>query len=272
MKDGKPNAYPPIKGLSASTINHALVTLREMLSHAAFSGLIPSNPAEKVHRLAERHKARGILSFPEVKKLLAEATINEVWSGNQVHYAINLLAASTGMRVGEIRGLQRQHVHLEVEPWIEVAHGWRGKYGLGDPKCLSFREIPLTTMVAKWMGIVMARSPYQAPDALVFFGDVERRRKRGLVPTDGLTPITHKWIQKKFYEALSKIDIDAASRGIVFHSWRHWFVSAIRSSQSLPDHLLRRLSGHKSNAIEAYTHVSRQEFAPVAEVFGKVME
>ena len=132
------------KGLSSGTINHCLSVLNLMLAEAKFRALIQVNPCEGVRRMANRPGARGILSIQEAKTLLDEATINTVWDGNLIHYTINVLAASTGMRAGEIMGLRAGHVHLGQDPYVAVVSAWkRSDCTYGDPKCRSFREIPL---------------------------------------------------------------------------------------------------------------------------------
>jgi len=58
--------------------------------------------------MANRPRTRGILTLEEVKRLFDESTINEVWGGSLTHFTINLLAASTGLRAGEIQVLRSE--------------------------------------------------------------------------------------------------------------------------------------------------------------------
>lgn len=261
------------KGLSSSTVNHCLSVLSLMLTEAKFRGLIKDNPTDGVRRMANRPHARGILTLDEVKRLLDETTINTVWDGNLVHYCINLLAASTGMRAGEIMALRVGHVHLPPDGYVEVVSAWkRSDQVFGDPKCRSFREIPLPEKTAKYVALVMNQRA--GPDELLFPADAERyaRRQRSLgkSATACTSPIGHHAIQAHLYDALSKLTppIDPVDRRVVFHSWRHWFTSLIRNSNSLPDHVARRLTGHRSSAIEGYTHTDRSDLTPVLKIVG----
>jgi integrase len=264
------------KGLSSGTINHCLSVLTLMMREAKFKELIKENPTDGVRRMANRPNARGILTIQEAKALLVEATIDEVWDGNLIHYTINLLAASTGMRAGEIMALRAGHVHVEeTPPWVDIASAWKknsddtssGTYG--DPKCRSFRQIPLPPKTSRFLAIVMNG---KGPDDLLFPGDANRFASRTGKDADTcISPIGHKAIQAHLYSALAKINVDPLERHIVFHSWRHWYATIVRNSAVLPDHVTRRLTGHKSNALEGYTHTSRDDLTPVLKIVGEAL-
>jgi len=73
-----------------------------------------------------------------VKALFRNDNIIPVWGNNILHYTINLLAGSSGMRMGEVQALQIQYIHKE---YIGVFHSWSRKYGLKSAKWGSEREI-----------------------------------------------------------------------------------------------------------------------------------
>ena len=54
-------------------------------------------------------------------------------------FVINVLAASTGARMGEIRGLLLENVFPDH---LEIQHGWEDHSGLEEPKWGSVRDIP----------------------------------------------------------------------------------------------------------------------------------
>ena len=97
-------------GLTAATINRSLATLKVMLQEAVVYQYIPKNPAESIGVLKEDPKQKDILSPEEVRALFDERAIEKNWSNNIEHYTMNLLAASTGLRLGEIQGLQKRSV------------------------------------------------------------------------------------------------------------------------------------------------------------------
>src|SRR5208337_2592860 len=91
--------------LSPSTINHALRTLKIMLKEAVRQEIIPRDPSAFITGLAEHQAERGILNGEELRKLFAEKAIGKVWGGDRKGYTLNVLAASTGMRMGELQAL-----------------------------------------------------------------------------------------------------------------------------------------------------------------------
>jgi integrase len=255
------------KGLDASTCNHALNVLRQMLDAAVFDCVLKENPAAKDEHLSLHPKNRGILGPDEVIRLFDESRIDEIWGGDFAVFCASRLAMATGMRIGEIQGLRRQDVHLDdADPILIVAQANKRKYGMGDPKCRSTRTIPLTPQTVRCLRRVMLASPYKLPDDLVFASTNLNCRRRGKKVPAGKTPIHDHTIRDNFYAALAKIGVDRMARSIVFHSTRHWFASVSRNSGVAPDHVVMKLTGHKSNAIEGYTHVDCSDLVPVVDL------
>lgn len=236
--------------LSPTTVNHCLTTLKTMLGEATRLGVIPSNPALPVEHLKESPKEKQILTLEEVRLLFADGALSEKWEGSLPHFAFNLLAASTGLRMGEVQGLQVQHVH---PGYIAVVHAWERKYGLKEPKWGSAREVPIPKKVSGYLAQLIEASPHKEPESLVFYG------------RDAQTPIGHKEILQTFYTALDGIGIsgeERARRNVTFHSWRHLFNSLCRSR--IPDYKLQRLTGHRTQEMtEHYTHLNLADFSDV---------
>lgn len=236
--------------LSPSTANHCLTTLKTMLTEAARMGTIASNPAAFVRQLHETPKERTILTVGELKELFREDRLEETW-GDERHFTINLLAASTGMRMGECQALQVQHVHPD---YVAVVHSWARKHGLKDPKWNSAREIPIPAKTSRYLGRVIGSSSFNEPEDLVFCG------------RDRHTPIGHKEILQATYHALENIGISAderTRRNVTFHSWRHLFNSLCRGI--VPDYKTRKLTGHRTARMtEHYTHLNLDDFRDVA--------
>lgn len=241
------------KPLSPTTANHCLTTLKTMLKEATRQGTIPSNPSAFIEQLKERPKEKQILSMEEMKALFSEKTIDSVWEGDQRQFTLNLLAASTGMRIGEIQALQIQHVHTDH---VLVVHSWARKYGLKDPKWGSARQIPIPSRTSRCLQSLIEESPYQEPDDLVFWGK------------DGKSPMQHRQILLELYAAFDRIGISAAERrrrNVTFHSWRHLFNSICGAR--IPDYKLRRLTGHRTEEMtEHYTHLDMEDFKDVIKI------
>jgi len=244
--------------LSPTTVNHCLTTLKTMLSEATRLGVIATNPALPVEHLKESPKEKQILTLEEVRRLFGEGALAEMWKGSLPHLTLNLLAASTCLRMGEVQALQVQHVHPD---YIAVVHAWERKYGLKEPKWGSAREVPIPAKTFGYLSQVFEESPYKEPESLVFYG------------RDGQTPIGHKDILNALYAALSAIGIsgeERAKRNVTFHSWRHLFNSMCRSR--IPDYKLQRLTGHRTQEMtEHYTHLKLSDYADVVALQEEVL-
>jgi integrase len=100
--------------LSKATVRNIMAPLRQMLGHAVEEGLIPSNPASKLGPFSKETSARAnakkIVPYTakEVQKLLRKA---EQRSFDL--YMFLLTAVLTGMRLGELLGLQWSDLSIQ---------------------------------------------------------------------------------------------------------------------------------------------------------------
>jgi len=214
-----------------------------MLKEAVRHNYLQVNPAKDVGILKESPKPKGTLTREEATALLDNSAIDEVWAGDDYHYTLNLVAAHTGMRLGELLGLRRKYVAGSV---IEVRHSWGGtRYGLGDTKTDEHRDIPLPQSVYTHLYSFMGKSTFQGPDDLVF-----ARHENG-------PPISDKRVDDMLYHALEQIKIpqaERARRNITFHSWRVFFNTAALNA-GLSEKVVRSLTGHKTD--EMTKHYTR---------------
>jgi len=238
--------------LSTATINRCLGTLRIMLGQAVKMGLLAISPASPIEQLKENPKERGVLPLELMRRLFDPETAVQVW-GDPRHFTANLLAASTGMRLGEVQGLQVQHVH---PGYVNVVHGWDDTYGLSRPKWDSRREIPLASKTSEALHSLIEHSPYQEPEHLVIWGP------------NGFKPLSKTAILNGLRRALGRVGIPLEQQkelNLCFHSWRHGFNTIIRGR--VPDEQLRRVTGHKSLAMSnRYDHAGAEHLADVQAV------
>jgi len=242
------------RDLSPTTINHCLTTLKIMLKEATWLDYITKNPAEDISQFKEKPKEKSVLTLEEVRTLLDENTIDTVWDNDIMFYTINLLAASTGMRMGEVQALKVKNVH---EDFVVIQYAWTRKYGLKEePKWKSFRAIPIPSKTSEYLQKVIAYNNYSEPEDFVFHGS--KREK----------PIDHKKILHKLYDALHRINIDEnkrKDRNICFHSWRYFFNTVMRNK--IPDFKLQKLTGHKTEAMtDHYTNFDINQFQDVKQL------
>jgi integrase len=240
-------------GLQPKTINLTYMAFRTILKEAHRLGYIPFDPSKQVLKLAEFPKQRGVLSLKEVQLLFAQESIKTIWASDRKLYCANLLAASTGMREGEIQALKINHVHPD---FIEILHSWEHGFGLKDAKWKSNRNVSIPKTVSDALFALITESPYREPDDLVFCGPSRT------------VPLHSKAFTNSLYAALKAIGItdeQRRDRNITFHSWRHFINSVMRGK--IPDEKLRLLTGHRTFSMtEHYTHLLDDDYSEMRKL------
>ncbi|KPJ64393.1 hypothetical protein AMJ44_12910 [candidate division WOR-1 bacterium DG_54_3] len=183
--------------LSATTANYCLTALRIMFNEAVKRGYLKVNSVLSIEPLGESPKTKGILTIDEVRNLFRDDGIEETWNGELPFFTINLLAASTGMRMGECLALKVGKVFKEH---LSVHHSWSRRYGLKEPKSSSYRNIPIPRKTSAYLHELIRMSPYQEPEDLVFFGE------------NNSIPIYQKIVLKHLYMAFERIGISSEER------------------------------------------------------------
>jgi integrase len=243
------------RGYSAASINKILLCGATALSWAFREEIIPLNPVTKSARFSGETKKRGVLTPRE-----AEAVFNVPWQDKRA-FAGNLLSLTTGLRSGEVLAVRKS----DIGEWLlSVGHSWSFIDGLKSPKNGEQRTVPLYPEVREALMELLADNPHAADDPFVFYGLLEDK------------PMDNKILIKGLKEACSQAGIDAAARGIVFHSHRHYY--AARMADRMTAEKVRRVTGHKSQAVfEEYAdHVTNENLEEVraagAEVFKNVLQ
>jgi integrase len=191
------------RGLSNATGNSAFGFLRIMLGEAARQGIIKFNPCASVKILPEEFREIEILTPEEAAKLFP-ADWRSIWD-DETFYILNMTAACTGMRFGEILGLRGEYL---FSGYIHVA-GQFGRHGYGDTKTHKPREIPISPEIEAALTRLKARNG----EGYLFSAD------------GGATPIVRKPVYAAFYAALDKIGIgkeQREKRRLSMHGWRHF--------------------------------------------------
>ena len=247
--------------LAPATINKILQCMRSMLDGAVAEGHISENPAARVKPLRATHRKRGVLSNDEVKRLFSSPD----HFADFRHYVINLLAFTTGARMGEVRGLTLDHVHPDR---IEIVQAWEQGHGMKPPKYNSVRAVPIGAGVYSALRRVIDET---RPQSIVFYS-----------LHDPAKPMSKSFIEQRLYDAIINMMLpedqrgdrqkrDEAresirARGITFHSWRHKLNPVLRA-KGVPDAKIRLLTGHSSEEMtDWYTKFQAEDFAEVVEV------
>lgn len=243
--------------ITPTTVNRCFTCLKIMLNEAVRLGYLYRNPAEKIGKLREVPKEKSILTPDEVRQLFQEDQMDYIWEGDIRHYTLNLLGASTGMRLGEIQALMVGNVY---DKYVYVGYNWNHKYGLKPPKHNSARYVPIPSKTSYYLKELISLSPFQEPDDFVF---IESDRHR---------PIRNEAILKNLYKALERIGIppeERKERNITFHSWRHFYNTVMRGK--IHDAKLRQLTGHRTiRMTEHYTHFNIEDFSDVLQIQNQI--
>ena len=238
------------KEMSPVTANRALSVLKVMLKEAHYLGYIPKDPSKLVTKLQEKIGEKGIFSLKEARSILNPRAYDVVWNGDLLHYCINMLAAITGMRLGEIQALKLKYLH---EDYIEIRHSWDRKYGIKVPKANSFRAVSIPSFAYEFLNQLVHDRRIVDTDALVFAGK------------DPYKAIDHKAVLKHYYRALHSVGVSEnfrRERNLTLHSWRHFFNTFMRGRIS--DTQLRRLTDHRTETMtDHYDHQFIEELESI---------
>jgi integrase len=184
-----------------------------MLGEAVKRGIIAVNPAANVKKLKVEKKQIEILTPTEVKKFIMNAGADEADDGEGLKRRLarmaNILAACTGMRIGEVLGLKGEYVY---EDYIKVA-GQYGRDGYGPTKTKKERNIPLTVVMLNELRKLTAINGA----GYVFSTD------------GGATPISRYVFNLVLAAELERIGIDAEEkkrRNLTPHAWLSYTAQA----------------------------------------------
>jgi len=240
------------RGLAAGTANHARTTLKLMLDEAVRLEYLAVNPCDKVKPLIKHPKERGILTLKEAYELLHPDNYAKYWD-NPLSYAGNLLAALTGLRAGEVRGLQVSDLFYDH---ITVNYS-EGLYGLKDTKTHRSRPVPIIPLISQVLEKVRPDQGYV------------------LSPDNGKSPLKVDCMIDSLYRALERMGIskqERKERNICFHSWRHFFNTSMRAG-NISDAKTQAITGHSTLGMtERYTHFTHEDLKEVNKIQIAIIE
>jgi integrase len=239
--------------LKGTTINLSLRTLRMILDEAVKKGILKTNPTIRVKKVKTEDVKRSILTLSEVKRLFGASwdTVWEDWTA----YKVNLIAACTGMRISELRGLKKDVIFSDSI----FVKGQYTRHGYVDhTKTKHARNVPIAPVIRQELEELIQRNGagYVCSD------------------NDGVTPIAPEKIERQLYKALEKIGIgdkERRERNLTFHAWRHFFNTLLRMSD-IADSKVQSVTGHLTlKMTEHYTHFDTRQFAEVRNVQAELL-
>lgn len=210
------------EGLTAKTVNNHLNVLTGCLRRSVDWGYLERLPAVK--RLKTRSLREDFLLEEECERLLGSDDAS-LW------HRMALVGLHTGMRFGELAGLDWSAVHL-AERRLTVERAFvKGEFV--TPKNHKVRHLPLTD------DVVDALTPHARSEGLVF-------------PARGDRPVTHSAARHH----LTRLCRQTGVRVVGWHVLRHTFASLL-SMKGLPLRVIQGFLGHGSiTTTERYAHLA----------------
>ncbi|WP_158084307.1 tyrosine-type recombinase/integrase [Marispirochaeta aestuarii] len=261
------------KNLKPKTINNILSVGTVALRWASDNELIVSNPAKGLAKFSGHPKKRGVLEQVEAQRLFELD-----WDDQRARIG-NLLAMTTGLRAGEVLGLQVRDIK---DDRLHIRHSWSTKEGLKSTKNGEERTIPLLPSVRRQLLRLAADNPHglgpasfvfwstRTPEAPMDFHFLLNSLKTMLLKLTLHDPSTVS------AEELQQAKLYWRTRNIVFHSWRHYFATHLANRIDL--RAVQLATGHRSPNMAAHyaNHAQEQDFKLVSnaieEAFGTIIQ
>jgi integrase len=252
--------YTKLKdGLAPATVSRIKALISGVLSHALEDSLISANPASRLGRQIkgkDRKADINPLTREEAKALLETAAEHY-----RRYYPFFLCALRTGMRLGELRGLEWGDLDFQ-SGFIEVRRAYV-KGQITTPKNHKVRRVDMSPQLAETLKELRTERKREA--LAKGWSEVPER-----VFVNEAGQVIDEWNLRArvFYKALTK----AGLRRIRIHDLRHTYASQlIQNGESLA--YVRDQLGHKSIQItvDIYGHLvpgaNRQAVAKLDDTF-----
>ena len=210
------------KGQNGKTVNNCLAAGTVALQWAAENEYIPANPGEGLMKFSGKSVKRGVLAEDEVCKLFAKP-----WRHERA-YVGNILAMSTGLRLGEVLAAQVRDIEMDR---LRVRHSWSEQDKLKGTKTGEERVVPLLPDVRAAMLELARKNPHGiSPTAFVFWSTEHPDRPMDAhpLPEELRAALLRSGLSEDDQKDPAKVREAAEywrSRNVVFHSWRHYFAA-----------------------------------------------
>jgi len=229
--------------------NHIITTLKNIFNYAEMTGVIQTNPCRGLKPFKINSPEKGILTREELQKLFSEENRDRVWP-EKIHFAINYIVAHTGLRLGEVLALRAQDISNDR---LIITHSYNPDDGLKSTKNGKKRIIPLRRNLK---------------DLFTDLCDGKQLDEFLFSSNNGLKPICHKLVYKRFWNALDKIGINKEERerrNFSFHSYRHGF-NTLLLENGIPPETVRLILGHSGSSMTArYSHIQLPDILPLQD-------
>ena len=221
--------------------------MKIMMGDAVRRGYIKDDPTKRIKPLKKDGKNKGILKQDIACRILDRNNYSQYWA-NEIQFILNLTAASTGMRMGELQGLQSKHLQNGK---LLVEQQYRRGFGITDTKTHKSREIPISVELEELIkGII-----YDDPESFIF----------SVCPHKS-APLSDQPIRDALYGALEKAGLSWDEQKEINIT----FTMMIRNH--VPEQKIRMITGHSSAAMtEHYTHMDSSDLDEVKAIQNHIL-
>ena len=231
-------------GISPQTVRHIRATLRRALADAVRDRRAVRNAAADARPPRVEHRPIVYLSTRDMRRLL-ESTAEDEYG------PVYALAATTGLRLGELLGLTWGDVDLAggtLAVRRALVRDERNGYRLGETKTArSRRTIPLPAAARQAIDVQRSRQRFAQAAAGAAWQD-----RAGLVFADELgRPLQPRAVSYAFRKARDRAGLPA----VRFHDLRHSAATALLSA-GVPLAVISEWLGHSGIAITASTYAA----------------
>ena len=260
------------KNLKPKTINNVLAAGTVALRWAHENEVIGANPGDGLVKFSGKAAKRGVLTEQEVERLFTVP-----WADERARLG-SILAMSTGLRAGEVLAVQVRDIGTDR---LHVRHSWSDLDGLKSPKTGEERVVPLIEAVREALLGLAKKNPHGVgPATFVFWSaDRDNRPMDFHFLLDGLKDaLLHLSLTEEDLKDQAKVQKATEfwkARGVVFHSWRHYF--AARMADQIESRKAMLATGHRGKAVfDAYADHSTEKIfgevrAVATETFGRLL-
>lgn len=271
------------KKIANGTIAKIMNSFTTPLRQAYREGIILRDPTLNLESISTVGKERGILTQSEFKMLLEDLQKN---ADDHVLLAV-VLSAVTGMRLGEIRGMQVNDIEIinEQDSIININKAWSEYDGLKTPKGKKSRRTACPTKLANSLIELGKKNPNKQSE-FIFWSLNERVN----------TPVSSSYIRNSFYTSLAntfealndcvgefvvlnnnekirKGELIRQERNVNFHSLRHFFITRAGTIMGGDAGMLRLAVGHETQAMtDRYTHSDYDSLKKIADASRTIFE
>jgi integrase len=247
--------------LSPMTLRQIRLVGVTALKWAFANELIPADPTIGLTGYTTKAKKRGILSPKE-----AEDLFKLDWKDKR-SMLINLVAMTTGLRIGEILALKAENIG---EEYLTIENSFSKIDGLKSTKTDEERIVPVIPVIRDAMLNRAKFNPHG--NGFVFWGEKKERPCSQYAPAAEMKKMLFLLYAGENPTPEKKAEVEEywRKRNVVFHSWRHFYAS--RMTDKLEARKVMLATGHKTEAVfKGYSdHALESDLMDVAVTTGEV--